>query len=98
MMKGFLHYTLGILLIALSLGCSDDESTDLLRPGKATLIFPENNKDCIEGTIIGDTQSEVVFHWSASSNTDSYDLKVTSLDTGSKQTVSSSATEAKATL
>lgn len=97
-MKRFNLFTFGIFLLALGLGCSDDEGEDLLKPGKAALLFPENNKECIEGTIVGDTQSEVVFRWSASLNTDSYELKITNLDSGSKQSVTSSTTEAKATL
>jgi len=50
-------------------------------PGKATLTAPANNKVCETGTSISDTQSNVDFSWEASSNTSTYDLQVTNLNT-----------------
>ena len=50
-------------------------------PSAATLTAPANNKVCETGTSISDTQSNVDFSWSASANTNSYDLKITNLST-----------------
>jgi hypothetical protein len=45
-------------------------------PGKATLSTPENNKACEELNSAG----QVSFSWNASTETDSYDLKITNLN------------------
>jgi|TARA_B100000900_G_C20351083_1_gene622338 hypothetical protein len=50
-------------------------------PAKSTLTAPANNKTCETGTSISSTQSDVDFTWSASADTDSYDMKVTNLNT-----------------
>ena len=50
-------------------------------PGKSTLTAPANNKTCETGTSISDTQSEVTFTWGTSANTNTYDLKITNLNT-----------------
>ena len=50
-------------------------------PGKSTLSAPANNKICETGTSISDTQSEVTFTWGASADTNTYDLRITNLNT-----------------
>mgnify|MGYP006108833965 FL=1 len=50
-------------------------------PGKSTLTAPANNKTCETGTSVSDTQSEVTFTWGTSANTNTYDLKITNLNT-----------------
>ena len=50
-------------------------------PGKSTLTAPANNKTCETGTSISATQSQVTFTWTASSDTNTYDLKITNLNT-----------------
>ena len=49
-------------------------------PGKATLTAPANNKTCETGTNVSNTQSEVTFTWNASADTNTYDLKITNLN------------------
>ena len=49
-------------------------------PGKSTLTAPANNKTCETGTSVSDTQSEVTFTWGASADTNTYDLKITDLN------------------
>jgi hypothetical protein len=49
-------------------------------PGKAGLSLPENNKECEQGNISGNSAS-VDFSWEASVETDSYDLEISNLDT-----------------
>ena len=50
-------------------------------PGKSTLTAPANNKTCETGTSVSATQSEVTFTWVVSAATNTYDLKVTNLNT-----------------
>ena len=50
-------------------------------PGSVTLTAPANGKVCETGTSTSDTKSNVDFSWQASSNTSTYDLQVTNLNT-----------------
>jgi hypothetical protein len=52
-------------------------------PGDVTLTAPTNGKVCETGTSSSDTKSNVDFSWSASTNTSTYDLQVTNLNTSS---------------
>jgi len=56
-------------------------------PGAVTLSAPEKNKTCEPGAVISDTQREVSFSWTASANTDSYDMAITDLNTNAVTTV-----------
>ena len=49
-------------------------------PGKSTLTAPANNKTCETGTSVSDTKSEVTVTWGASADTNTYDLKITDLN------------------
>ena len=49
------------------------------RPSAATLVFPDNNSECNEGEILNDTQSQVLFQWNNSQNTDSYEVNLRDL-------------------
>ena len=49
-------------------------------PAKSTLSAPANNKTCETGTSVSSTQSDVDFTWGVSGDTDSYDLKITDLN------------------
>ena len=49
-------------------------------PGKSTLTAPANNKTCETGTSVSDTKGEVTFTWGASADTNTYDLKITDLN------------------
>ena len=52
-------------------------------PGSVTLTAPANGKVCETGTSISDSKSNVDFSWEASSNTSTYDLQITNLNTSS---------------
>ena len=67
-------------------------------PESATLIFPERNKECTEGTIVNESQSEVIFEWNLSENTDSYELNIINLNLNSTLRISSNTTQAAATI
>ena len=48
-------------------------------PGQAQLSLPANNKECEQGEVSGNSAT-VNFEWNASTNTETYDLKITNLD------------------
>lgn len=50
-------------------------------PGSVSLNAPASGKVCETGSSISDTKSNVDFSWQASSNTNSYDLQVTNINT-----------------
>jgi len=49
-------------------------------PTASSLSFPEDDKVCQEGTSVSDTESSVNFQWSASENTNSYDLIIKDIE------------------
>lgn len=59
-------------------------------PSAATLIYPENNEECTEGVIVSETESQVIFQWESSENTDSYTLLLNNLETGEESSFSTS--------
>ncbi|MDN3642848.1 hypothetical protein QWY87_09070 [Lutimonas halocynthiae] len=97
-MKALSYLTFGVLLLSMGFSCGEDADPIIITPGKASLTFPENNKDCNEGSIVSDTESEVTFRWTASANADSYTLQITNMDSGSKQSINSNSTEAKVSI
>ena len=57
-------------------------------PTAASLSLPEKNKICESGVSISTNQAEITFTWAAGTNTESYDLLVTDLNTNAVQTIS----------
>jgi hypothetical protein len=57
-------------------------------PTAASLSLPEKNKICESGISISTNQAEITFTWAAGTNTESYDLLVTDLNTNVVQTIS----------
>lgn len=98
-MKRFLYLFIGLSILYAGFSCGDDGDIEpVVNLGKATLNAPENNKDCNEGEIVSDTETEVTFRWTAAANSDSYTLQITNIDSGSKKSVNSNTTEAKVNL
>ncbi|NJB72852.1 hypothetical protein GGR42_003350 [Saonia flava] len=100
-------YKIGFLAVFFLLSCggggSEGDDTPpppppVPDPSAATLVFPQNNTECNEGTILNDTQSEVTFEWNASQNTDSYEVNITNLNTSSTQKVTATGTETAVTI
>jgi hypothetical protein len=87
-------------IIILTLSCGNDDSIEKiqLNPSKAILLFPENSSECVEGSILSDTQSEVTFKWTASQNTDHYDLQLTNLVSKISESYTTNATELPITI
>ena len=67
-------------------------------PGKATLVAPDQNAACTQGTVVSNSQRIVLFQWTAASNTDSYELDIKNLLDGSIQTQQVPTTEFTMTL
>lgn len=104
-MKILKYSSIGLMLCMVACGGSDNESPSPVvggddnpiamvpDPVAATLIFPEDNTECIEGTIISETESEVNFQWNASENTDTYTITLTNLENDESVTVDQGTTE-----
>jgi hypothetical protein len=78
------------LWIATLMGCAskneeaatpDPPKVVLNNPAKASLSFPAQNEACTSGTVISETKSSLVFRWTVSANTDSYELVLKDLIT-----------------
>ena len=67
-------------------------------PFAASLIFPDNNSECTEGTVLNENQSRVLFQWNASQNTDSYQVNLRNLNTNSTALTNSNTNEVEITL
>ncbi len=48
-------------------------------PSAAALIFPDNNTECNEGTVLNANQSSVTFRWTDAQNTDTYEVNLKNL-------------------
>ena len=85
-MKKTIYLFISLLIISCSSGGDGDDGggspppPEPDPPSATNLTKPANNEVCETGTSISDTQSNVEFTWSASANTDTYDLKITNLN------------------
>jgi len=83
-MKLKAFYYIIVIILATSCSSSIPEPTPekvINVPVAATLIFPEDNTECNEGTILSETESNVIFRWNSSEFTDSYELILKNLET-----------------
>jgi len=88
-MRAILLVLFGFLLI----GCKKKSSPK--PPEIAVLVFPNKNSECTTGRDINQSTSEVEFQWMASNHTETYELRVTNLNTNITQIVSTAAISAK---
>lgn len=98
-LKNIIHISLITLIFSYACGGSDEGSNPeepevILPPASSNLIFPENNTECNTGEILNETQSRVNFQWTASENTDTYELNVINLNTNNVQKSTSITNEA----
>jgi hypothetical protein len=86
-----------LFLILIATSCSNNDSGDEVitadPPTAATLIFPENNTECNAGTVISDTETEVLFQWEEATNASSYVLQVENLNDGTSRNISTISNE-----
>lgn len=84
--------TLLLVLIVVS-GC---RKKDPPKPPEATLlVFPNKNSECTIGNDISEKTREVEFKWQSASNTETYELRVTNINTNTTQTISTRAISAR---
>lgn len=67
-------------------------------PSAAALIFPDDNTECNEGTILNDNQSSVTFRWTDAENADTYELNLRNLDNNNTARTNASINSAEITL
>ena len=86
LMSKILTLNLVFLVIACGGGGDDiepDPQPVVNNPTAATLVFPESNSECTEGSNITATESTIEFKWSEAMHADSYSLELKDLSTGS---------------
>lgn len=80
-----LHLPIFIMIVSLVTACGGSDSpppTPVINPpGKSVLIAPASARTCELGTNTTAAQSTVAFSWNSASEANSYDLKVTNLNT-----------------
>ena len=88
-----------VLLLLFNCGKdSDDGPTKPPEPSVVSLTFPDNNQECNQGVDVNTNQSSVTFTWTASANTDTYDVVLKNLDTGATTTHNTSTNELAITI
>lgn len=95
---GYLLFVSAFLSCGGSGGDDPQPQPEVPAPLATTLVYPANNEECTEGTLLSDEESDVTFEWGASENTDSYTLKLKDLETGSVSSLNTSNTELQVTL
>lgn len=95
-----IKHILPFAIVLFATGCSGNKDGDgptpappVPAPLAATLIFPDNNAICNEGTVISETESTVTFKWSMAENTDSYSVNLTNLDANTSESIPSATNE-----
>lgn len=86
-----------VFLTLAACGGGDDQP---LPPEAPQLIFPDNNSECLEGTVDpGNPEvAEIVFRWEPAAHAVSYSVSIKNLDNGRTVTESTSATSLPADL
>lgn len=85
-------FWLALLLMAF-MGCK--KKNGVHAPEAASLLFPEKNSECTTGTNLNAETTQIEFRWAAADHTETYELNVSNIATGIKQTISTSSTSAK---
>jgi hypothetical protein len=88
-MRLFLLFFVGFTVV----GCSKKDTPK--QPEAALLLFPLENSECTAGQELNATTSQVEFKWLSANNTETYELRVTNMNTGNTQTVITQALSAK---
>lgn len=71
---------IGVLSCSKSSDAPEEEKS-VVKPEVASLMFPLNNSECVDGAIISSAKSKVTFEWNSANNADGYELKLKNLQT-----------------
>ncbi|PIB29924.1 hypothetical protein BFP77_04680 [Maribacter sp. 4U21] len=82
-----------ILILAGACGLHQDLVDALVGLEDVEMLFPENVPECTEGTVLSETQSEVVFRWSNNQENVTYQINLTNLISDSTELFHSNNTE-----
>lgn len=74
-------YILSLILMSF-LSCGKD--TPPGPPEVSTLVFPTQNLDCAQGTLVNAVTRRIPFEWKIFKGAESYELQITQLSTGEK--------------
>ncbi len=84
-----------LILIACSKSIKNEAVPD---PGNSILSLPAQNQACTTGIDISTTQNNITFKWNPSAHTETYDLIIKNLETGTSSTHSTNNNELQVTL
>lgn len=66
------------------LGCGKDAPPS--PPGPISLVFPTQNLDCTEGSLVNEVTRRIPFEWREATDAESYRVEITQLSSGQKTT------------
>ncbi|WP_282074684.1 hypothetical protein [Maribacter aquivivus] len=85
-----------VLITCLFMAVTSCKKKSAANPPEAVLlVFPEENSECTTGTSLGEETSRVEFRWGLADNTETYELRVTNIATGTVQTIVSASNSAQ---
>ncbi len=102
-MKIIKTYFVFIFLGLVSCSGGSDDPTPIVPavipdPVAAILTFPEKDKECTQGSVKSDTQSDLTFEWNVSKNTDSYEVNLRNLNTNTSTKTNSTTNKVTLTI
>lgn len=87
------YISLVIILFVTITSCKKKNSPK--PPGQVQLIFPDRNSECTTGQSLNAETSQVEFRWGEGANVQTYELRVTNINTGTVQTITTASTSAR---
>ena len=105
-MKKSLKYIVGGLILSFCLSCSSSDDSpappeppvEITPPSAATLVFPQENSECTEGSNLTSTESTILFNWNDANNATRYIIYVKNLETKTIANYASNDSEKSVTL
>lgn len=83
------------VFVILMCWCFSCKKSDPPQPPEAVqLVYPESNSECTSGQSLGGTTSSVTFRWAEALRAESYELRVTNIETSTTQVINTAATSA----
>ncbi|GGZ80203.1 hypothetical protein [Algibacter mikhailovii] len=105
MKKSFKYLAVALILSFYSSCSSSDDSPappdppiEVTPPNAATLVFPQENSECTEGSNLTSTESTILFNWNDADHATSYKIYVKNLETQTTANYSSDVSEKSVTL